>query len=210
MPADVLGAVQALENLRTKCKLNKDRHFAAALRNNFYQTWIGLPVILINVFIGTVLVQYTQNDHPPLWASVIATVFAFAAASLSSVQTFFKFNKMEEGHRSVANRYLKVQAACENTLLKMGDGQMSLTRTWEAIDRLTVDYDQINVDAEAFPTTKADLMKAKKKDSLVPFRMPAEKAIAEKVPGGTREKGAGNRIEHPTANNGPDGVTGTA
>jgi hypothetical protein len=203
MPAETDGVVQALEHLRTKCKLNKDRHFAAAVRNNFLQTWIGLPVILINVLIGTVLVQYTQNEHPPLWASVVATVCAFAAASLSGVQTFFKFNKMEEGHRSVANRYLKVQGACENVLLKMADGQLSVKGSWDHVERLTAEYDQINVDAEAFPTTKADFAKARKKDSLVPFKMPPMKPVPDRV----REKGP-TKPEPPNVGNGPDGPTG--
>src|SRR5205823_10450776 len=141
------------------------RHFAAAERKTFYQTWIGLPVILINVFIGTVLVQFHTTDHPPPWASVSATGLAFLAASLSSVQTFFNFSKMAEGHRSVANRYLSAMMQCENLLLKLASGHLSPEEVWKQHDRLTAAYIEINVEAEAFPTTAADLRRATRRDA---------------------------------------------
>ena len=87
MPTD--GAMTALEALRQRAKLSKDRHFAAAERKAHYQTWIGLPVILINVFVGVVLVKYLQSGDPPFWASSMAVGLAFFGASLSAIQTFF-------------------------------------------------------------------------------------------------------------------------
>jgi hypothetical protein len=173
MPKDNEPAMQALQGLRTKCKLNKDRHFAAGERKTFYQTWVGLPVILINVFVGTVLVQFTSSGQPPQWASVSATALAFLAASLSSVQTFFNFGKMAEGHRTVANRYLRAMMLCENLLLRLSSEQISMAKAWEQIDILTQEYDEINVEAEAFPTSASDFKRATKRDSLVPFQLAA-------------------------------------
>src|SRR5439155_15770933 len=106
------------------------------------------------------------------WASVSATGLAFLAASLSSVQTFFNFSKMAEGHRSVANRYLSAMMQCENLLLKLASGHLSPEEVWKQHDRLTAAYIEINVEAEAFPTTAADLRRATRRDALVPFTIP--------------------------------------
>jgi hypothetical protein len=184
MPRDSDPAVQALQGLRTRCKLSKDRHFAAAERKSFYQTWVGLPVVLINVFVGTVLVQFMTSDHPPIWASVIATALAFLAASLSSVQTFFNFAKMAEGHRTVANRYLRTMMQCENLLLRVSADQISQTKVWELIEQFTREYDEVNLEGEAFPTNAWDFKRATKKNSLLPFALAKEAESArENQPG---------------------------
>ena len=118
------------------------------------------------------------SGQPPQWASISATVLAFLAASLSSVQTFFNFSKMAEGHRMVANRYLRTMMQCENLLLRLASEQISMARAWELIDSLTLEYDEVNVEAEAFPTNARDFRKATRRDSLVPFKLEA----AERLP----------------------------
>jgi hypothetical protein len=63
-----------------------------------------------------------------------------------------------------------------NLLLKLAGEQISLTKAWEQIDQFTLDYDQINVEAEAFPTRASDFKKATRRDSLVPFALPEARA----------------------------------
>lgn len=173
-------AIDAIERLREKSKLSKDRHFIAAERKTYSNLWIGLPVVLINVFVGTVLVQFL-NDSPPVWASILATLLAFSAASLSAAQTFFNFGKAAEGHRSIANRYLELTMACEHLIGRLRDGQIAPETVWDGIDEITTTYNQINVEAEAFTTNERDFRKAKCKTSAVKPFFATEIAIEQEV-----------------------------
>ena len=168
------GALQAIESLRQRSKLSKDRHFAAAERKSHLHAWIGLPTVLINVFVGIVIGNVLQADKPPAWAPIAAVSLSFVAAALSAVLTFFNFARMAESHRAVANRYLCISTACEHLVLENGDQPIKTATLWEKVRELQAVYHEINEDAEAFPTTLGDLKRAKSKHSLVPFVSPVK------------------------------------
>jgi hypothetical protein len=166
------GALQAVEALRQRSKLSKDRHFAAAERKGHLHALIGLPAIVINVFMGVVLGNVLQAEKPPQWAPMVAVGLSFVAAALSAILTFFNFAKAAEGHRTVANRYLWISTVCEHLLLENRDQPIAPREIWAKIPELQTLYQKINEDAEALPTIGKDLQKARKKHSLVPFLSP--------------------------------------
>src|SRR5690606_31298684 len=102
------GAIQLLDELRTDAKIGKSKHFNASRRKITLNNWIGIPVIVINVFVGTVIVALLSDGTDKQNIAIISSILAFAAASLSALQTFFNFHKAAEGNSSVGNRYLKI------------------------------------------------------------------------------------------------------
>ena len=161
------GAIELIDELRTDAKLGKSKHFNASRRKISFHNCIGIPVIVINIFIGTVIVALLSDENKNL--AIISAILAFVAASLSALQTFFNFHKSAEGHSSVGNRYLKISRNCKKLLRKHQDIPFSSDALWAEVEEIQNEYLEINIEAEAFPTTNSDLKKAKKAKEITPF-----------------------------------------
>lgn len=164
------GALKALDELREDARLCKNRHFAAGDRKQQYHVYCGIPVMVMTIFTGTVLVNALSSDHPPVWATIVATVLAFTSATLSGLQTFFNFHKSAEGHRTVANRYQEIARRCKHCIQQHEDVEVPADSIWAKIEELRNEYSKINTDAEAFPTSAGDLVKARARPSMTPFQ----------------------------------------
>lgn len=105
--------------------------------------------------------------------ALLSVVLAFSAASLSGVQTFFNFYKSFEGHRAIGNRYTHLSRQCKALQQKHRDLPFDAEALWEHYDKLITEYNQINIDGEAFPTSASDLKKARSGPVLSPYKPPA-------------------------------------
>lgn len=102
--------------------------------------------------------------------ALLSVVLAFSAASLSGVQTFFNFYKSFEGHRAIGNRYTHLSRQCKALQQKHRDIPFQANALWERYEKLIVEYNQINIDGEAFPTSSSDLKKARSGPALSPYK----------------------------------------
>jgi len=195
------GVITALKELHQDAKLCKNRHFASAERKLRYHIICGVPIIIINLFLGSFLINSQRTganpssmrdleqemisttsttkstNSSPIYVD-IATVLAFLCASIGGIQTFFNFHRSAEGHRSVANRYIEVSALCKALILKNKDGQISAKELWDEHQKIRAVYAKINTDAEAFPSNARDLKKALAKNSLTPFSLQTNEQIS--------------------------------
>lgn len=167
------GAIKLIDELRTDAKIGKSKHFNASRRKIGLHNWVGIPVIVINVFIGTVIVALLSDENKSL--AIFSAVLAFIAASLSALQTFFNFHKAAEGHGSVGNRYLKISRHCKKLLRKHQDIPFSSEALWAEVEAIQNEYLEINIEAEAFPTTDKDLKNAKEAKEITPFVLNSDK-----------------------------------
>ncbi|WP_255991630.1 SLATT domain-containing protein [Chitinolyticbacter albus] len=163
------GAISLFDELRTDAKLGKSKHFNASRRKMGLHNWVGIPVVLINVFIGTVIVALLSDGAANKWVSIGSAILAFAAASLSALQTFFNFHKAAEGHSSVGNRYLGISRQCKKIIRKHEDIPYSAEDLWKEAEIIQSKYLAINTEAEAFPTNDNDLNKARTALEITPF-----------------------------------------
>lgn len=164
-----VGAIKLIDELRTDAKLGKSKHFNASRRKIGLHNWVGIPVVLINVFIGTVIVALLSEGSGNKNLAIFSTILAFVAASLSAMQTFFNFHKAAEGHSSVGNRYLKISRNCKKLLRKHQDLPFAPEKLWEEAEAIQNEYLEINIEAEAFPTSDRDLKSARKAQEVTPF-----------------------------------------
>jgi hypothetical protein len=148
-----------LNKLRENSHLGKHKHFAAADRYRYYNTYVGAPAIIINIVLGSVFVANLseQISTPLKW---IGAFLALVAAMLSGLQTFFNLQKSFESHRKVANRYLGVARECERLICLFEDDQIKLSDLAEKIEEMNKCYNDVNSDAEEFPTNSSDYRKA--------------------------------------------------
>ena len=165
------GAIQLIDELRTDAKIGKSKHFNASRRKINLHNWVGIPVIIINVLIGTVIVALLSDGNGNKTIAITSTVLAFVAASLSALQTFFNFHKAAEGHSSVGNRYLKISRNCKKLLRKHQDIPFTPEDLWSQVEIIQNEYLDINIEAEAFPTSDRDLKNARSEQEITPFKV---------------------------------------
>lgn len=166
------GAIATIEELRTDAKIGKNKHFTAADRSLRRHYQLGVPSILINVLIGTVILSLLTAMPTAKWLGIAAAILSFAAASVTSLQTLFNFNRLSEGHRSIANRYLQISRECKILLGEVLDRNLEVDELWERVKGLQERYNQINTEAESFPTIESDLEVARKALEVTPYKHP--------------------------------------
>jgi hypothetical protein len=113
-----------------------------------------------------------ENSSTKSRLGLASILFAFGAAALSAVQTFFNFHKSSEGHRAIGNRYVHISRQCKYLQQKNRDIPFSSEEYWKEYEKLYNEYHQINTEAEAFPTSSSDLNKAKKAVEISKYNAP--------------------------------------
>lgn len=151
---------EAIEKLRKNTNLSKHSHFEASKRSENYHLWMGVPIVLINIFLGSVLFGVFKNNLPE-WGTLLGGFLAFCAAALGGMQTFFNFKANSQGHRAVANQYLVIARECEYLLAGYFDDRISLDELSRRLNELNKLYDSVNREAEKFMVKEADFLKAK-------------------------------------------------
>lgn len=147
--------IGVLDKLRWNCHLGKHKHFAASGRGRRYHVLIGVPVIVINLLLGSLFFAELSSQLP-VWTKWAGAGLALVAAVLGGVQTFFHFQKEYEGHRAVANQYLALARECERLIALHFDGIIDVDAVSKEIHRINGEYNTINQEAEALTTKGAD------------------------------------------------------
>jgi hypothetical protein len=158
--AAIPETLKELEELRIDARLGKDKHFSAAERTKNFNVIFGLPVIVINVLLGSIFFTELISEGV---RETIGPILAFLAAALGAIHTFFNFHKSMEGHRSVGNRYIEVSRRCRTLIRGFYDGHVSRPELWKELNKLLILYNSINAEAEAFPTNRRDFERARQK-----------------------------------------------
>jgi hypothetical protein len=158
MPA-IPYTVEVIEKLRWNSHLGKHKHFEASLRGRNYHVLCGVPVVLINLFLGSVLFALIGGDLPD-WSKWAGAALALVAAFLGGIQTFFNFQREYEGHREVGNEYLAIARECERLLALHFDGFLALNELSQHIESLNNSYEEVNHRAEVLVIRESDYKKA--------------------------------------------------
>lgn len=101
-----------LSEMIRNTSISRFRHFYEAERHNLFNRWLSVPVVLINITLGSAFFALLDNDIPDeaKWA---AAALALIAALLSGILAFFNFNKSFVEHRILANKYLEIMRKLE-------------------------------------------------------------------------------------------------
>lgn len=138
-----------VERLRENAQLGKHGHFYASLRRRNLHVSCGVPVVVINLLLGSVFFALLQAELPD-WGKWLAALLALVAAALGGIQTFFDFKKTCAAHREVGNDYLQLARECERLLALHADGLLSLEALASELPRLNAEYADINERAQDY------------------------------------------------------------
>ncbi|MAY14598.1 MAG: hypothetical protein CMI06_04585 [Oceanospirillaceae bacterium] len=150
--AEIPSTLKLIDSLRLNAQLGKNSHFYASLKRRNLHILCGVPVVIINLILGSVFFALLQAELPD-WGKWLSAGLALLAAALGGVQTFFDFKKNCAGHREVGNDYLELARECERLLALYDDELMNLQQLAVELRRLNKEYAEINERAEMFIVT---------------------------------------------------------
>lgn len=159
MDKDIL--IKEIDKLEIDALYGKKKHFNASNRKHRYLRFLGVAVILINVFLGSVFFSFLTTAIPAL-AKWLGAFAALIAVSLSSLQTFFNLQKQIEGHTRVANKYLSIAKASRRTKAYFLAKTISKAEFAKKIEALANQYEDTNREAVPYNINAKDYNKAQK------------------------------------------------
>ena len=85
-------------------KRSQIANYAAVNRFSAINYCLGVPAVIASAAVGTAVFG-SLNENLEVWARILVGVTSFAAAVLTSLQTFLKFDERASKHRSAAAEY---------------------------------------------------------------------------------------------------------
>jgi hypothetical protein len=154
-----------VDELIRNSSISRYRHFYEATRHSSFNSWIGVPVVVINIALGSTFFALIDRDVPEI-AKLSAAGLALIAALLSGIQTFFNFSKMFEGHRKLGNRYLEIVRELEKISAYRRDNVISSEDFHERFDSLHKRYLELNEDSSDYSTSQSAMKVAFSQEEL--------------------------------------------
>ncbi|TBN06357.1 SLATT domain-containing protein [Hyunsoonleella flava] len=149
-----------IKKIKTDALYGKKKHFNAADKKEKWHYSIGIPLIIVNILSSSILFYIITEDAVD-WLKYVPLVLGLITALLTGFQTFLNLQKKVEGHRRVGNRYLGVYKKCDIILAYIADDVITQNSLIETIENVTLAIEDINKEAESFPTSQSDYIKAK-------------------------------------------------
>ncbi len=166
------NTISVIEKLRWNSHLGKHSHFYASQKGRHLHILCGIPIVVINLALGSVFFALLGTELPD-WSKWLGAVLALSAAMLGGVQTFFNFKKSYEGHREIGNEYLAVARECERLIALYFDEILDLAHLSNEIGNLNRQYSAINQRAEEYIVSEAAYKKALKSQNEKAAREPS-------------------------------------
>ena len=127
---------------------NRAAHYRAAKLANQKHMLLGVPAIVTSTAVGTAIFA-SLNDNPSNTIKVLAGTVSLLGATLSALQTFFKFSELAERHRVAGAEYGDVKRRLDLFLVKYGSKDLSFEA--EAIEKLAEIVDLLSKLAKESP-----------------------------------------------------------
>ena len=147
-------------DLLKDAKTGKRKHFHAAQRKQQWHTRFGISALILTSMAA--IVSAMREYVPETLVGLIGTALPAIAAVLVGLQTFLRLEKMVEGHRSIANEYLRLHRNGMALYARRLDGRMSIDELDASFDEYRLAYHKLNKDSEAFATDSSDLAAARR------------------------------------------------
>lgn len=152
--------VEIIRKTKVDCLYGKKKHFNAAERKQSYHYWLGVPLVLINIAVGTTLfISLTEGRED--WIKFIPVVLAFIAAIMGGIQTYFNFSEKVEGHKRCGNEYLALMKRCNMLESLIRDELVNNEDVIKQLESISENVNSINKMSESYSTSNKDYQKAK-------------------------------------------------
>lgn len=154
------NSLEKLKRIKVDSLYGKKKHFNAADRKEKFHYLIGIPLIILNLILGSVLF-YVLTDGAKGSLKYVPLVLTLITTLLSSFQTYFNLPKVVEGHRRIASHYLSIMKKCDRLHGYYLDGKLPPEDFIDRMEAISLEIEMINSNSEAFPTNTEDYVLAK-------------------------------------------------
>lgn len=137
----------------------RSAHFIAAQRKNRNAKIIGVVVIVLNILIGSGLIEEAVNNQGAV--TTIIKALAFLAAALAGVQTFFNFQKDVECHTHAGNVYASINRRLGIVMAEYQERPANRDTLFTDFRALNAEYLKANDDSLGCIPSDSDYEKAR-------------------------------------------------
>jgi conflict system pore-forming effector with SLATT domain len=135
----------------------KRAHFIAAQSKRRLRQYIGVSIIILNVLIGSTLL----DNATPTNAAVIIRILAVCAAALAAIQTFFNFQKDVEAHLSSGDTYGSINRKLGFLMAEYNDNTRNRADIISDFKALRDEYLKANADSKGCIPSDKDYERAR-------------------------------------------------
>ncbi|HLL76709.1 MAG TPA: SLATT domain-containing protein [Pyrinomonadaceae bacterium] len=159
-PVDGADDIYAeMQRLSRDTQRVRSAHFIAAQRKNRKAKLIGVLVIVLNVLIGSGLIEAVVTEQSTV--TTVIKALAFLAAALAGIQTFFNFQKEVECHTNAGGVYGSINRRLGLVMAEYQETPANRNALITDFRALSAEYLQANEDSEGCVPTDSDYDKAR-------------------------------------------------
>ncbi len=153
--------IELLDATVEDCDFVATCHYIQAERNKNRRIQLGLPALLLNVVIGSVLVADLGKTVPDTLKWITA-IIALVVSLLVAIQTFFKFDEDEKKHRQLGNDFNRISRRLARLKASWLDKSIPDTQLTTDFGSTMEEYETVCAENEKWPPSRAIAMKLKK------------------------------------------------
>ncbi|OLY91198.1 hypothetical protein SAMN05444008_11272 [Cnuella takakiae] len=130
---------ELLRRWHKRLRETQSSHYEAAKPLGSLNYKLGVPVVILTTFVGT-SVFATLSKDVNIYFKIATGLISVAAAVLSSIQTFLRFNERAELHRSTAAQAGSIRRLVEEIIASGNLDDLSreeISKIRERIDKLS-------------------------------------------------------------------------
>lgn len=159
-PADGEDDIYAvMQKLYRDSQVVRSGHFIAAQRKNRNAKIIGASVIVLNVLIGSGLIEAVIQVQSTVTTTIKA--LSFLAAALAGIQTFFNLQKEVECHTTSGDVYASINRRLSLLMAEYDEQPANRPTLVTDFKALSAEFLKANDDSKACVPTDSDYKKAR-------------------------------------------------
>jgi hypothetical protein len=148
-----------MQRLSRDAQRVRSAHFIASQRKNRNAKIIGASVIVLNVLIGSGLIEAAFKDQSTV--TILIKLLAFLAAALAGIQTFFNFQKEVECHTNAGGVYSSIYRRIGEVMAEYQEIPANRDALITNFKALSAEYEKANDDSKGCIPTDSDYDKAR-------------------------------------------------
>ncbi len=148
-----------MQKLYDDSRVVKSAHFIAAQRKNRTAKIIGVIVIVLNVLIGSGLIEEVITVQGKI--TTVIKALSFLAAALAGIQTFFNFQKEVECHTNAGDVYSNINRRLGLLMAEYQEQPANRAALITDFKALNTEFLKANDDSKACVPTDNDYKKTR-------------------------------------------------
>jgi len=154
----MVNTIELLDKTVEDCDTVATCHYIQAEGNKNRRIWLGVPALVLNIVVGSVLVANLGAviSDDVKWATAILSLIV---SLLVAVQTFFKFDDEERNHRQLGNDFNRISRCLARVKARWLDKTISDTQFNLDFESAMKEYETVCVQNERCPPSRSVVAK---------------------------------------------------